>query len=74
MTKEETTTDQKPVAIVTSSKYNYLRFLHEKGLIPQEAVHVSTMSDVKDKLFSRKINIDGHLNVTDKVKSEIKLK
>lgn len=60
-------------AIITTSREAYLRYCMLNGLSDDNSKQVKIKNDIEGETFSESICIDGHQNVTDWVKQNIKI-
>lgn len=61
------------IAILTTSREAYLRYCISNGLSDENSKQVKIKNDIEGETFSESICIDGHQNVTDWVKQNIKI-
>lgn len=61
------------VAVVTTSREQFERYLRVKEVTEYTHKHVSIKRDIEGETFSDSVLVEGHQNVTDWVKNNIVL-
>lgn len=62
------------IAIITTSKFYFDRYVSENKLNPKFVKQVKVLSDVTNRIFDYAIEIEGSENVTDFVIARVKVR
>jgi hypothetical protein len=62
------------IAIITTSKYQFERYVKENRLNPKFVRQVRVLSDVKNRIFDYAVEIEGSENVTDYVIARVNVR
>jgi len=63
----ETELEKNPIAIITTSKYQFERYVIDNRLQFSDVKQVKVLSDIQGKIFEYAVEIEGSENVTQYV-------